>query len=56
MPDGGSITITYPDGEQLTKEFEFLDECHTQVGSYCYHIDEFAEKMEARGAIFEPFG
>lgn len=56
IPDGGSITITYPDGEQLTRPCKFLDECHTQVGNSVFHICEFAEKMEARGGIYEPYG
>ena len=56
IPDGGSITITYPDGEQLTRPCKWLDDYHTQVGNSVFHICEFAERMEARGGIYEPAG
>ncbi len=54
LPDGGRIRITYPDGKQLEKVCRFLDEYHTVVGDYCYHICEFAERMEKNSARYEP--
>ena len=49
IPDGASIEISYPDGRKEERECTFLDEYHTKVGSYVYHICEFAERMEAIG-------
>lgn len=54
IPDGGSIEITYPDREKVTRKCTFIDEYHTQVGSSVFHICEFAEKMEAIGAVYRP--
>ncbi len=54
IPDGESIVITYPDGKQLEKECTFLDEYHTKVGINHFHICQFAERMEAIGATYEP--
>jgi len=56
IPDGGNINIIYPPGdgrENRTVSCKFLDECHTRVGNYDYHICEFAERMEAIGARYE---
>lgn len=54
LPDGGRIKLTYPDGKQRECVCRFIDECHTQVGSYLYHICEFAEQMERNGVKYEP--
>lgn len=54
IPDGGNIVITRPDGEISVRACKYIDECHTQVGNYLYHICEFAEKMENIGARYEP--
>ena len=54
LPDGGRIRITYPDGKQLDKVCSFIDEYHTKIGCFHYHICEFAEKMEQSGAKYEP--
>lgn len=54
IPDGASIEISYPDGRKEERECTFLDEYHTKVGSYVYHICEFAERMEAIGAAYQP--
>ena len=57
IPEGGSITVTYPPGdgrEPATRTCEFLDEMHTKIGGNVYHICEFAERMEAIGARYEP--
>lgn len=54
IPDGKSIVITYPDGKKLEKECTFLDEYHTKVGISHFHICQFAERMEAIGATYQP--
>lgn len=52
--DGDSIEISYPNGEKVQRKCTFLDEYHTQVGYMVYHICEFAERMEAIGAAYQP--
>ncbi|GHU79359.1 hypothetical protein FACS1894191_1980 [Clostridia bacterium] len=57
IPDGGNINIIYPPGDgrgTITRACKFLDEYHTRIGNYDYHICEFAERMEAIGARYEP--
>ncbi|MCL2299051.1 MAG: hypothetical protein FWC27_02750 [Firmicutes bacterium] len=54
IPDGGSIVISYPDGEERVAECKHLDECHTAVDGDCYHICQFAEIMQRCGATYEP--
>ena len=54
LPDGGRIRLTRPDGRQLEHVCHFIDEYHTKVGSYAYHICEFAEHMERSGTKYEP--
>ena len=54
LPDGGRIRITHSDGEQVDRVCRFIDECHTRVGVYVYHICEFAEVMERVGAKYKP--
>lgn len=55
IPDGASIEISYPDGRKEERVCTFQDEYHTKVGNYVYHICEFAERMEAIGATYQPF-
>ena len=55
IPDGGYITITLDNGEQLIRRCKYHGECHVDVGnSGLYHICEFAEKMERNGNTYEP--
>jgi len=54
IPDGGSIVISYLDGEERVTECKFLDECHTAVDGECYHICQFAEILQKVGATYEP--
>lgn len=54
IPDGGKITIHYAWGERVEKTCRFIDEYHTEVGGYLYHICEFAECMEKNGHSYEP--
>ena len=54
IPDGGRIRITYPDREPAERVCRFIDEYHTDIGGYHYHICEFAERMEQIGAKYVP--
>jgi hypothetical protein len=54
VPDGGYITITRDNGEQLVRKCAFVGECHTTVGHSTYHICEFAEMMERTGNTYAP--
>jgi hypothetical protein len=59
IPDGAGIRVTYPPGdgrEPAVRECKFLDEYHFELspGRHVYHIAEFAERMEAIGARYEP--
>ena len=54
IPDGGKIAITYPNNEKTTKTCKHLDDYHTEIGGRCFHICEFAERMEALGAKYAP--
>lgn len=57
IPDGANINIIYSPGDDrgtLTCKCEFLDPTHTKIGSNVYHICEFAERMKAIGARYEP--
>ena len=54
LPDGGRIRITYPDREPAERVCRFIDEYHTDIGGYHYHICEFAERMEQVGARYAP--
>lgn len=53
IPDGGSIVISYSDGEKRERGCRFIDEYHTQIGDRIYHICEFAELMERNGATYQ---
>jgi hypothetical protein len=54
VPDGGHITITLDNGEQMIRQCSYYDECHVGVGTSLYHICEFAERMEQNGNTYEP--
>ena len=54
IPDGGSIVLTYSDGERHERQCHFLDEYHTEIGGRCFHICEFAEIMERNGTTYAP--
>ena len=54
IPDGGYITITRADGEQLIRQCKFHGECHVDIGMNLYHIDEFAERMAQNGSKYAP--
>lgn len=54
IPDGEKITLTFLDGETVSRRCAYLDEYHTQIGTTVYHICEFAERMERIGAVYMP--
>ena len=56
VPDGGSITLTYLDGEQVTRPCTYRNEHHTEIGNTMYHIDEFASRMAGNGTVYAPEG
>ena len=61
IPDGGRIVVTRPEGElypgvqeQWVGTCKYLDDSHTQINDECFHICQFAEKMERIGAAVQP--
>ena len=50
IPDGWSIVITRPEGEEYIVECKYLDETHFEANGNCYHICQFAEIQERNGA------
>lgn len=62
IPDSGNVKIIYPprdDRGTIIRQCRYLDETHIELsgsGSYrnIYNICEFAERMEAIGARYEP--
>ena len=51
IPDGGKIKITFRDGHTADRVCKYIDDYHLYVGNCCYHICEFAEKMELSGSF-----
>ena len=51
IPDGGKIKITFRDGHTADRVCKYIDDYHLYVGNCCYHICEFAEKMELNGSM-----
>lgn len=54
IPNGGTVTVTYPDGAGYTAKCTYLDDYHTQIGGRVHHICEFAERMQRAGAMCWP--
>jgi len=55
IKDGDSIKITVAyDGEEIIRKCRWLDEAHMNVGSTCFHMDEFMEKQTRVGNKYEP--
>ena len=54
VPDGANIILTNFEGEKRILSCEYIDDYHAQVGNAVYHICQFAEVMEAAGAIYAP--
>ena len=54
IPDGEKIRITLSDGEQIERTCRYIDDYHVEVGGCCFHICEFAERMEQNGSSVVP--
>ena len=54
IKDGEKIIITTERGEKLERECHYIDDYHTKVGNYLYHICEFTECMQRNGNTYEP--
>ncbi len=57
IPSGANIKITYPPGDSrgtVFRQCKYIDEHHARIGNNDYHIAQFAERMEALGAKYEP--
>jgi hypothetical protein len=54
VPDGGSVVMTRPEGEQYVCDCKFLDETHMALGGECYHICQYAEILARIGATIAP--
>lgn len=54
IPDGGSITIKYRNGDTENRVCKYIDDYHLYVGNNCFHICEFAELMERNGSTYTP--
>jgi len=54
IPDGGSIVVTHPDGNQYIGVCKYLDATHFDMNGSCYHQMQFTEMLERRGAKVEP--
>lgn len=46
IPDGGHITIHYPDGHTENRMCKYIDTYHAYINGRCFHMCEFAEIME----------
>lgn len=54
IPDGDKIRITLSDGEQFDRVCRYIDDYHLEVGDVCFHICEFAERMQQSEALVIP--
>lgn len=54
IPDGGQITIHYPDGHKENRVCQYIDDYHTYINGVCFHICQFAEIMEQNKQTYTP--
>lgn len=54
VPDGASIILTDLDGTSSSLPCQYIDECHARIGDGIFHIHQFAELQEQRGAVYAP--
>lgn len=54
LPDGESIRLTYPDGDERIRPCKYMGEYHMKVGHEVFHICQFAEFMERNGTRYAP--
>ena len=55
VPDGGTVFLMYSDGEKAERTCKFIDPTHFYAGNHCWHICEFAERMEQNKVRYAPF-
>jgi len=54
IADGEKIRITLADGEQFERVCRYIDDYHLEVGGLCYHVGDFAQRMEDNGSKVVP--
>ena len=54
VPDGGSILLTAFDDRRSVLPCRYIDDCHAVIGGETFHICQFAEIQEQRGAVYAP--
>jgi len=55
LPDGGTLYLTYDNGEKKEVTCKYHGECHLDVGnSGVYHICQLAEILENNGTKYAP--
>lgn len=54
IPDGGVISVKYPDGHLENRNCKYIDDYHTEINGVCYHICQWAELMEEDGKTYFP--
>ncbi len=55
ISDGGCIQLQLRhSNETVLKPCTFIDEYHTQIGYFVFHICQFAELMENNGTVYTP--
>ena len=54
LKDGDRIRIIRKDGDTMNRRCRYIDDFHVEVGDYCFHICEFAEKMQGINAKVIP--
>ena len=54
VPDGGNIVLITFDGGRSVLPCTYIDDYHAEIGVSVYHICQFAEFAERRGAVYAP--
>ncbi len=55
VPDGGTVHLTFSNGEKADKSCKYIDPTHFEAANHCWHICEFAERMERNQTRYAPF-
>ena len=54
VPDGGNIILTSFDDSQSVRACQYIDSYHARIGGETFHICQFAEIQEQKGAVYAP--
>lgn len=54
VPDGENIILTTFGDDRRTLSCQYIDACHARIGGETFHICQFAELQEQRGAVYAP--